>query len=116
MLASLFFVFSLGGAVWHERGNDSSVIMLVPVMRRLGYDNVTTLLVTFIATQIGFATSWMNLFSVAVAQVSPSYPVERVCPAPGDVGGVHRLRYRVHPALCHANPAARTCPAKRRSL
>ena len=33
------------------------VIMLVPVMRRLGMHNVTTLLVTFIATQIGFATS-----------------------------------------------------------
>ena len=76
LLASLFFVFSLGGAVFGmSEETIPFVIMLVPVMRRLGYDNVTTLLVTFIATQIGFATSWMNPFSVAVAQGIAQLPL-----------------------------------------
>jgi uncharacterized ion transporter superfamily protein YfcC len=49
--------------------------MLLPVLQRLGYNNVTTLLVTFIATQIGFATSWMNPFSVAIAQGIAQLPL-----------------------------------------
>lgn len=76
LLAILFAMFSLGGAVF---GMSEEVIpfvlMLVPVMKRLGYNNVTTLLVTFIASQIGFATSWMNPFSVAVAQGIAQLPL-----------------------------------------
>ncbi|MGU0161651.1 hypothetical protein ACVXHB_24895 [Escherichia coli] len=37
-------------------------------MVRLGYDSMTTVLVTYIATQIGFASSSMNPFCVVVAQ------------------------------------------------
>ena len=36
--------------------------------RRVGYDRVSVVLVTLAATQVGFATSWMNPFSVAIAQ------------------------------------------------
>ena len=76
LLCSLFLVFSLGGAVFGmSEETIPFVIMLVPVMKRLGYDNVTTLLVTFIATQVGFATSWMNPFSVAIAQGIAQLPL-----------------------------------------
>jgi uncharacterized ion transporter superfamily protein YfcC len=41
----------------------------------LGYDAVTGVLITYVATQIGFATSWMNPFSVAIAQGVAGVPV-----------------------------------------
>lgn len=76
LLCSLFLVFSLGGAVFGmSEETIPFVIMLLPVLQRLGYNNVTTLLVTFIATQIGFATSWMNPFSVAIAQGIAQLPL-----------------------------------------
>lgn len=76
MLAGLFFVFSLGGAVF-GMGEEviPFVLMLVPVLGRLGYDRVTVVLVTFAATQVGFATSWMNPFSVAIAQGIADLPL-----------------------------------------
>jgi len=76
MLAVLFVTFSLGGAVF-GMGEEAIpfVLMLVPVMARLGYDNVTAVLVTYAATQVGFATSWMNPFSVAIAQGIAGLPL-----------------------------------------
>ena len=44
-------------------------------MIRLGYDGITTVMVTYIATQVGFATPWMNPFSVAIAQGIADVPV-----------------------------------------
>lgn len=76
LLVALFLAFSLGGAIF---GMSEEVIpfvlMLLPLMQRLGYDNVTCLLVTYVATQIGFATSWMNPFSVAIAQGIAGLPI-----------------------------------------
>ncbi len=43
-------------------------IIIAPLMVRLGYDSITTVPVTYIATQIGFASSWMNPFCVVVAR------------------------------------------------
>ena len=76
LLAGLFFLFSLGGAVF-GMGEEiiPFVLMLVPVMTRLGYDRVTVVLVTLAATQIGFATSWMNPFSIAIAQGIADLPL-----------------------------------------
>ena len=76
MLAGLFFLFSLGGAVF-GMGEEviPFVLILVPVLLRLGYDRVTVVLVTFAATQVGFATSWMNPFSVAIAQGIADLPL-----------------------------------------
>jgi len=76
LLAGLFFLFSLGGAVF-GMGEEviPFVLMLVPVMSRLGYDRVTVVLVTLAATQIGFATSWMNPFSIAIAQGIADLPL-----------------------------------------
>lgn len=76
LLAALFFMFSLGGAVF-GMGEEviPFVLMLVPVMTRLGYDRVTVVLVTLAATQVGFATSWMNPFSIAIAQGIADLPL-----------------------------------------
>lgn len=65
----MFLLFSLGGAVF-GMGEEAIpfVMILVPVMVAMGYDAITGIMITYVATQIGFATSWMNPFSVAIAQ------------------------------------------------
>jgi uncharacterized ion transporter superfamily protein YfcC len=65
----MFFLFSLGGAVF-GMGEETLpfAMILVPVMVAMGYDSITAIMITYVATQIGFATSWMNPFSVAIAQ------------------------------------------------
>ncbi|NLS12158.1 putative basic amino acid antiporter YfcC [Vibrio sp. SM6] len=72
----LFLLFSLGGAVF-GMGEEAVAfaIIIAPLMVRLGYDSITTVMVTYVATQIGFGTSWMNPFSVAVAQGIAGVPV-----------------------------------------
>ncbi|WP_422128580.1 putative basic amino acid antiporter YfcC [Vibrio hannami] len=75
-IPALFFLFSLGGAVF-GMGEEAVAfaIIIAPLMVRLGYDGITTVMVTYVATQIGFATSWMNPFSVAIAQGIAGIPV-----------------------------------------
>lgn len=75
LVAILFFVFSLGGAVF-GMGEEAIVLCLivVPALIRAGYDSITGVLACYAATQIGFATSWMNPFSVIVAQSIAEVP------------------------------------------
>lgn len=75
-IPSMFFLFSLGGAVF-GMGEEAIAfaIIIAPLMVRLGYDSITTVMVTYVATQIGFATSWMNPFSVVIAQGIADVPV-----------------------------------------
>ncbi|WP_299788584.1 putative basic amino acid antiporter YfcC [uncultured Shewanella sp.] len=72
----IFILFSLGGAVF-GMGEEAIAfaIIICPLMIRLGYDGITTVMVTYVATQIGFASSWMNPFSVAIAQGIAGVPV-----------------------------------------
>ncbi len=72
----LFVLFSLGGAVF-GMGEEAIpfVMILCPLCVALGYDSVTALFISYVATQIGFATSWMNPFSVAIAQGISQIPV-----------------------------------------
>lgn len=72
----LFIIFSLGGAVF-GMGEEAIAfcLLLHPLMLALGYDAITTVLVTYVATQIGFATSWMNPFNVAIAQGIAGVPM-----------------------------------------
>ncbi|WP_333609276.1 putative basic amino acid antiporter YfcC [Arsukibacterium sp.] len=72
----MFVLFSLGGAIF-GMGEEAIAfcIVLLPLMLALGYDAITTVLVTYIATQIGFATSWMNPFNVAIAQGIAEIPL-----------------------------------------
>ncbi|AWL12245.1 uncharacterized protein HMF8227_01772 [Saliniradius amylolyticus] len=69
ILPIMFLLFSLGGAVF-GMGEEAIAfcIVLTPLVIALGYDAITSVLITYIATQIGFATSWMNPFSVQIAQ------------------------------------------------
>ncbi len=75
-LPLLFFLFSLGGATF---GMSEEVIpfamIMVPFVIALGYDSIVAVTVTFVASQIGNATSWMSPFSVAVAQGIAGIPV-----------------------------------------
>ncbi|WP_076414755.1 putative basic amino acid antiporter YfcC [Shewanella sp. UCD-KL12] len=72
----IFSLFSLGGAVF-GMGEEAIAfaIIICPLMIRLGYDGITTVMVTYVATQVGFASSWMNPFSVAIAQGIAGVPV-----------------------------------------
>ncbi len=76
MLPVLFFLFSLGGAVF-GMGEEAIAfaMILVPIVIAMGYDSIVGVMITYGATQIGFATSWMNPFSVAIAQGVSEIPV-----------------------------------------
>ncbi len=72
----LFFLFSLGGAVF-GMGEEAIAfaMILVPIVVALGYDSITGVMITYVATQIGFAASWMNPFGIAIAQGIADVPV-----------------------------------------
>jgi len=76
VLPLMFLLFSVGGAVF-GMGEEAIAfcIVLVPLVVALGYDSITAVLITYVATQIGFATSWMNPFSVAIAQGIAGVPL-----------------------------------------
>lgn len=50
-------------------------MIVIPLVIALGYDAVVGVCITYVASQIGFATSWMNPFSIAVAQGISGVPV-----------------------------------------
>ncbi|WP_417349213.1 putative basic amino acid antiporter YfcC [Ferrimonas sp.] len=72
----LFLLFSLGGAIF-GMGEEAVAfcVILVPMMVRLGYDSLSAVCCSYVATQVGFGTSWMNPFSVAIAQGIAGVPV-----------------------------------------
>lgn len=76
ILPLMFFLFSLSGAVF-GMGEEAIAfcIVLTPLVVALGYDAITAVLITYVATQIGFATSWMNPFSIIIAQGIADVPV-----------------------------------------
>ncbi len=76
LLPVIFILFSLGGAVF-GMGEEAIpfAMLIIPIVIGMGYDAVTGILITYISTQIGFATSWMNPFSVAIAQGVSGIPV-----------------------------------------
>ncbi len=76
LIPIIFVTFSLGGAIF-GMGEEAIAfsIIIVPLIVALGYDAITGVLITYVATQIGFATSWMNPFSVAIAQGIADLPL-----------------------------------------
>lgn len=75
LLMMLFFAFSLGGAIFGLSEEAIALtLILAPSLSRAGYDAITALLVCLCASQIGFATSWMNPFSVVIAQSISGLP------------------------------------------
>ena len=75
-LPVLFILFSLGGATFgmSEECIPFAMIM-VPFVIALGYDSIVAVTVTYVASQVGNAVSWMSPFSVAVAQGIAGIPV-----------------------------------------
>ncbi|QLE78952.1 putative basic amino acid antiporter YfcC [Francisella sp. Scap27] len=76
LLPALCFIFSLGGAVF-GMGEETIpfIMLLVPIFVLIGFDAITCTLAIYLATQIGFATSWMNPFSVSIAQGIAQIPI-----------------------------------------
>ena len=71
----LFFAFSIAGAIFGLSEEAIALtLILTPSLSRAGYDAITALLVCLCASQIGFATSWMNPFSVVIAQSISGLP------------------------------------------
>lgn len=76
VIPALFILFSLGGAVFGMSEESIPFAMIVvPFVIAMGYDSLTGVAITFVATQVGNATSWMNPFGVAVAQGIAGVPV-----------------------------------------
>ena len=75
-LPLLFILFSLGGAVFGMSEEAIPFAMIVvPFVIAMGYDAITGVAITFVATQVGSATSWMNPFGIGIAQGIAGVPV-----------------------------------------
>ncbi len=69
LILLLFVCFSLAGAIFGLSEEAIALtLILAPALCRAGYDSIAALLVCLGASQLGFATSWMNPFSVVIAQ------------------------------------------------
>ena len=75
-LPLLFLLFSVGGATFgmSEECIPFAMVM-VPLVIAMGYDSITAVTVTFVASQVGNATSWMNPFGIVIAQGIAGIPV-----------------------------------------
>lgn len=68
-LPLIFFIFSFSGATFGASEQVIPFVMIIaPFCIALGYDAITAVTITFVASQIGNATSWMSPFSIAIAQ------------------------------------------------
>ena len=75
-LPLLFILFSLGGATFGMAEECIPFSMIMgPFVIALGYDSIVAVTVTYVASQVGNAASWMSPFSVAVAQGIAGIPV-----------------------------------------
>ena len=76
LLGSLFTAFAAGGAVF-GMGEETIAFLalLLPLIRRMGYPPEVGVMMTYVASQIGFGTSWMNPFGVALAQGIANVPL-----------------------------------------
>ncbi len=76
LLVALVTLFSLGGAVF-GMGEETIafVAILLPLLRAMGFGAEVAVMCTYLASQIGFATSWMNPFSVGIAQGLAGLPL-----------------------------------------
>ncbi len=76
LIVGLFIAFSIAGAVFGMAEEAIAfTLILTPALVRAGYDSLTALITCYVATQIGFATSWMNPFSLVIAQSISGVPV-----------------------------------------
>lgn len=65
----VMLVFSLGGATFGMcEETIPFVAMAVPLALKLGYDSITGVAMVYLAAMIGFATAFLNPFTVGIAQ------------------------------------------------
>lgn len=105
LLGSLFLAFSLGGAIF-GMGEETIafIVLLLPLMDRMGLPRVSAVMATYLASQVGFATSWMNPFSVLVAQGIAGVPALSGAPFRITMWAVFTLvgmAFTIHYALRH---------------
>ncbi|MDR2478249.1 MAG: putative basic amino acid antiporter YfcC [Treponema sp.] len=76
LIPLLWILFSLGGAIFGMGEEAMAFLMVItPLVIAMGYDAVTAVLCTYCATQVGFGTSWMNPYSVGIAQGISQVPM-----------------------------------------
>ena len=69
VLVSVTLLFSLGGAVFGMSEETIPFVGIVlPLVVSLGYDAIVALLVVYVAAGIGFASAFLNPFTVGIAQ------------------------------------------------
>lgn len=72
----LFILFSLGGAVFGMAEECIAfAAVIVPLIIALGYDGITAVLVSYVASQIGYAVSPLNPFCAMIAQGIAGVPI-----------------------------------------
>lgn len=112
LIVGIFVASSVGGATI-GMGEEAIALTLIlaPALTRAGYDGMTAVLCCYVGTQIGFGTSWMNPFSVIIAQsisgVTPMSGMELRIPMWGlftAVGAVFLWRYASSVRLGHRAP------------
>lgn len=76
IIPGIMIVFSLGGAVL---GLAEELIpfamILIPLLIRLGYDGITAMLTVYCSMMVGFSTTWMNPFTLMIAQGVAGVPI-----------------------------------------
>lgn len=76
IIPGIMILFSLGGAVL---GLAEELIpfamILIPLLIRLGYDGITAMLTVYCSMMVGFAATWMNPFTLLIAQGIAGVPL-----------------------------------------
>lgn len=76
IIPCVMIVFSLGGAVMGLAEELIPFAMIViPLLIRIGYDSITAMLTVYCSMMVGFATTWMNPFTILVAQGIADVPL-----------------------------------------
>jgi uncharacterized ion transporter superfamily protein YfcC len=76
IIPGIMIVFSLGGAVL---GLAEELIpfalIIIPLLIRLGYDGITAMCTAYCSMMIGFAATWMNPYTLLIAQGIAGVPL-----------------------------------------
>ena len=76
VIPAVMIAFSLGGATFGMcEETIPFVAMVVPMAVRLGYDSITGVAMVYIGAMIGFASAFLNPFTVGIAQGIAGIPV-----------------------------------------
>ena len=76
VLVSVTLLFSLGGAVFGMSEETIPFVgILLPLVVSLGYDAIVALLVVYVAAGIGFASAFLNPFTIGIAQEMAGLPL-----------------------------------------